>query len=871
MSTRGPQRRPTLAFQTHFGTYLLHERSSFYQCLSAASYPDTNKQAILCFLFDLRCFTWDTSREVSFRRDIHPHVHLLSRHFPLALQFIILHDKHVTLTKARSRQSHTHRVRVSRQQKRKLLENQIPHPTIPLEPFDFPAFPLEEEEEEEDRSTPALLTQRGKHVLFIGIRRPPFVRPIPVILQSASHLSNEKQVDLRDEARCASALQLGYVTYTLDRKPSESPFHVCAELGGLHRAHNLGLLEANTFDEICVDFVWMPLAYIDSGIFTTVFFSRNLPLFANLLRKNCCIYLPANVHVFKHIIQNWTEGGKLGNQFILRFLGLRQAKEEIKLVRATSALSLAELGMDDLDSQLAHFCIHRSVISSLIQELNPALSYLLDWLTQDEVIFLGLSKIDQSTFVHRFGAFSGSHQGFKRCGREATQLSAETSDLLTRNFRWIQSGLSRRNQPPAAVLPVTYHNLFLNSAYGLDLPAVSVSKRGKRIRNPKSYGDMPKKNMAEPKFNPASAGIPKEAPPGQWVCPACTNSNGLSELYCHYCAKTPPRSAKEGVLYQPPAKDLAAVSELAGAFAFVEDNETSDSTFQKQEHNELLLAKQISEFGRIWRKEDTKSLNSRLHSEWRKLDARPTKEIMWSTHIFVPCDSTWSSTRIDSAFRLDRQLKGVFSQTITIEKQACHAVCCFRLDIRPHAVSGPLAFKKCSLSTEVLRSFQMKKDRNHFFQERNPYYPIVLNLNDVSGLGDSKRNTWDQKRDAIIIKKLSFPQKLIGLDLLTQIRLLLENGLERFADEFVSLAMPDDRTILAFNMGYSPKEANKWTRKNGCSVARPGLYNNSLRASQPFRRWVLHLALLIGDQFLDQFLKGTSQQQQCPPKPAANL
>jgi hypothetical protein len=122
----------------------------------------------------------------------------------------------------------------------------------------------------------------------------------------------------------------------------------------------------------------------------------------------------------------------------------------------------------------------------------------------------------------------------------------------------------------------------------------------------------------------------------------------------------------------------------------------------------------------------------------------------------------------------------MFSQAISIEKQGCHAVCCFCLDIQPHAVSGPKAFKKCAMSTEVLRSVLMKKDHNHFFQERNPYYPIVLNLNGVSGLGDSKRNTWDQTRDAVIIKKLSFPQKLIniGLDLLTLIRLMLENGLE---------------------------------------------------------------------------------------------
>jgi hypothetical protein len=93
----------------------------------------------------------------------------------------------------------------------------------------------------------------------------------------------------------------------------------------------------------------------------------------------------------------------------------------------------------------------------------------------------------------------------------------------------------------------------------------------------------------------------------------------------------------------------------------------------------------------------------------------------------------------------------------------------------------------------------------------------------------------------------------------------MEDGLDRFANEFVSLASPDDRTILAFNMGYSPKEGNKWERTNGCSIARPGLYENSLKATKPFRRWVLHLALLIADQFLDRFLQGTSRDRQSIP------
>ncbi len=158
--------------------------------------------------------------------------------------------------------------------------------------------------------------------------------------------------------------------------------------------------------------------------------------------------------------------------------------------------------------------------------------------------------------------------------------------------------------------------------------------------------------------------------------------------------------------------------ESASPFQFFDDNDDLDPTFLKREHNDLLEAKEISEFGRVWAKPDTKKLNLHLHSEWRNLDARPTKEAMWSTRIFVPRLLSWSSARVDSSFRLDQKLTGSFSQTITIQKRSCHAVCCFRLDIMPHAVSGPKAFKKCTMATLVQQGVVLEHDRNHFFQEK---------------------------------------------------------------------------------------------------------------------------------------------------------
>jgi hypothetical protein len=135
------------------------------------------------------------------------------------------------------------------------------------------------------------------------------------------------------------------------------------------------------------------------------------------------------------------QGGKLVEKFILRFIGLEQAKHEIVLVWATATLPLHKGGKDGLDMQLFHFRLSGLVAEALIQECNPSLNNLLDWWPNDEVVFLGLSKIDQSKFIDHFSGFSCTRPGYKRCGREATQLSADTTELLARNYRWIHSEL----------------------------------------------------------------------------------------------------------------------------------------------------------------------------------------------------------------------------------------------------------------------------------------------------------------------------------------------------------------------------------------------------------------------------------------------
>jgi hypothetical protein len=136
-------------------------------------------------------------------------------------------------------------------------------------------------------------------------------------------------------------------------------------------------LPLNPFDKICVDFVWMPSAYLASGIFYVAFFIfififfSSLPLIASLLRNTCCIYIPANDLVFRSIILNWIQGGKLAEKCILRFIGLEQAKGEIILVRATSTLPLHKLKKASLDQQLLHFCLSPLEAKGFINFLEP--------------------------------------------------------------------------------------------------------------------------------------------------------------------------------------------------------------------------------------------------------------------------------------------------------------------------------------------------------------------------------------------------------------------------------------------------------------------------------------------------------------------
>ena len=62
-----------------------------------------------------------------------------------------------------------------------------------------------------------------------------------------------------------------------------------------------------------------------------------------------------------------------------------------------------------------------------------------------------------SPFIGRFDDFTCTKNTvFKRCSREVKRLNTETAELLSRNFQWIQSGLSADTYPRSRFIPLLF-------------------------------------------------------------------------------------------------------------------------------------------------------------------------------------------------------------------------------------------------------------------------------------------------------------------------------------------------------------------------------------------------------------------------------
>ena len=159
-------------------------------------------------------------------------------------------------------------------------------------------------------------------------------------------------------------------------------------------------------------------------------------------------------------------------------------------------------------------------------------------------------------------------------------------------------------------------------------------------------------------------------------------------------------------------------------------------------------------------------------------------------------------------------MKKVFA----VEKSAVQVAGFFGLDKKPHAVLGkhaPEAF--CGTFGGKLELLSNNQD--HHYDSTYPYKPIVCNTREVCGI-DSPF--------VLQLLRSHLPSSLLGSPLIKQVYHVMHTGLQRHADEFISLALHDKCHVLGFHAGPPPKEGAQWSRKNGNGIAMVGLGKNCL-------------------------------------------
>jgi hypothetical protein len=199
-------------------------------------------------------------------------------------------------------------------------------------------------------------------------------------------------------------------------------------------------------------------------------------------------------------------------------------------------------------------------------------------------------------------------------------------------------------------------------------------------------------------------------------------------------------------------------------------------------------------------------------------------------------------------------MKKFFNQSIlAIEKGQVQLVGSFELRVCPHGVLGPLGLREFAKSIAFEVSI-LSNDRDWLFSESTPFHPVVLN-NENSGavMGIS---------DSALLQSHGFPSTAIGVPLLTQFRLVVEDGYARgYLDEIILLSSLDKRgDFLTMHQGPAPLVANSWTYKNG--VAIPGLFPSTKHATEGLRRFLAGMNLILVHGMIRQTLEGTSRSKQ---------
>jgi hypothetical protein len=834
MTKRGPYTRKSLSFLSPTCLLFLEEKNALYQAMVELGLRDEMKAQHLSFIYNLGLLAVDANNFVKLNVPNEARSVAFANTFPLAVRLISAHDNLLSFRRIR-------KCRLWRISARISLKRSEAYDSIGSE---SPVF-LDADNNNEDESASIVDSVLARpSVLFIGMRQPRFLRSVPEILAAAQNKSKTLLVDERDEARCSVASHiLGLQVYTLDLKPSESDYHFSVDVCGIARSKVVPVLLDHRFVEITVDPVWMPEAYLSQGLLSAPFFRDALPIFADCLLDNCCVYIPACRNSFSHICDNWVT---LSQKFILRFLRKSQT-EEIRYCKATSHLCLPDFGKQPLSCHLDKFSLPLKVALEIatgdlqkpLLEFHPGDS--------EAIIFLALSK-KAKPIINRYAPFEATNFDRSQCSRAAS----ETSSLVADTLRFLnQPDTKPAARPKLAQLlqPISpYHVEYLNPNYGSE-----ALQSGKR-----------KVELKQPRFNPLSTGVPAEPSSGEWYCIKCgtPSDSTIPVHYCGNCRITPIRQAS---LRSPnlSSSKYCVPDRADGCKTFSEESSDSDDNlhddydYNAKDHHRIERQKHISEFGKQLTQADIQLDNNNLCQHWMSLDEAPSTTNFWRTIVAVG-NPSHSHVKISRNFRLQHPglLKSVLSKNVyAVEKAQVQVAGFFGLDRNPHAVLGKLASQAfCDTFGGKLEILSNSKD--HEYQSRFPYQPIVCNTLDIVGV---------ECPYLLRLLHSHLPQSFLGKPLIEQVDHVLHTGLLCHADEFIRLALPDKRNVLGFHAGPSPKEGAQWFRQNGNGVAIAGLGQNSLKASDGFRSWIMCLNVLISHTFLDRFLSFTSRKDQGIP------
>lgn len=657
-----------------------------------------------------------------------------------------------------------------------------------------------------------------------------------------SEAKTKNQSDVRrhrDAARMMKTLEFGFDNvFCLDRKPSKSHRHFCMDVSAFERSDDLQRLRRRSYSEISLD-------YLSDIVLGPAFYSTTLPFFYEILTESGRIYVPATPTIFQRIAKNWKNLSRL---FLLRYIREDQV-EESTLYRATLSVPMMDLGKQTADKQVLQFGLTYQEASRVSGASHELLCHHPK--SPLKIRFLCLMRLRGEVRIERFEPFSTAYlqrtETKRKTTRQVAALAKESLDYLSRSTLKIKS-IRPLQIAKIGEVKSPFHSQFLGGTYGLD--RVSKTKKTKQV-------------LSIPRFNPESVGL-LDLEKGSWACIKCTavHDSRRALHVCDSCSSLPSRSAK---VEAPPFLTSRYVDHSddsdydENASNDDEDSDLEDEGFCLSDERQVTKNREISEYGRVWTSRDTHIVNEQLYSALSSLDPRPVADdpsSMWSTVIAFPASEKVNRSVINKQFHLGKrkQLEVILSSTVVaVKKNQAQVVGAFRLDTCPHAVMGNKAAKSFSDSFGA-KLILFDNNVDHSFDPANPERPIVCNTDRVMGLSDRE-----------LIRAVGLPLSIVGLSLKQQVKDCITNGLKLHGGEYVAISQFDTRGTMSFHAGVSPREGAEWSRKNGCGIAVPGLRKNSLRASSSFRKWLLHLEILISHCFLEKFLTGTEKEQQAIP------